>query len=169
MRGAATENTLRPIVLFVLGTKRSPFVDARRFDRAGMSATDTVRLLMYYGVYRSNDLWTILAAIGTSATLAWLNCSRSRWSKFLLLDINQFTTTPRFSEFFKKYEWQSMPGRSQIYITALITAILSNPVSDLFVHSCCCRVDSLPDSLKDTALSLSCFHSHLKTFLFSCY
>jgi len=29
--------------------------------------------------------------------------------------------------------------------------------------------NSLSDSLKDTALSLSCFHDHLRTFLFSCY
>jgi len=47
----------------------------------------------------------VLTLIGTSATLAWLKWSRSQWSKFLLLDINQFTTTPRFSKFFKKYEW----------------------------------------------------------------
>jgi len=29
--------------------------------------------------------------------------------------------------------------------------------------------NSLPDSVKDTALSVSCFQNHLKAFLFSCY
>jgi len=55
MRGAVTENALMPIVHFVLA-----FADTRGFDRAGMSATGTRRLLMYYcGACPSNDFWTI--------------------------------------------------------------------------------------------------------------
>jgi len=57
MWGAATENALMTIVRFVLGTKRSLFADARRFDRAEMLATGTRRL--FCGVCPSDDLWSI--------------------------------------------------------------------------------------------------------------
>lgn len=66
--------------------------------------------------------------------------------------------------------WSSLPSNNASHMTLWSTRYASISADNLhrtFVHLCCHVRGTV--TLKDTALSMSCFHNHHRTSLFSCY